>query len=80
MKTDGCLSLTCQDKLGELQALVMQLLGERNMLHSYNQETKLSPQKQQPQHQQPQKHQQAMSNGTLNSYNNGEYYLKGFFF
>ncbi|KAK6980403.1 golgin subfamily A member 2 [Biomphalaria glabrata] len=59
-----------QDKLGELQALVMQLLGERNMLHSYNQETKLSPQKQQPQHQQPQKHQQAMSNGTLNSYNN----------
>ncbi len=31
-----------QDKLGQLQALVMQLLGERQMLHSYhgNQETK----------------------------------------
>ncbi|XP_076454481.1 golgin subfamily A member 2-like [Babylonia areolata] len=27
-----------QDKLGELQALVMQLLGERHMLHSYHQE------------------------------------------
>lgn len=28
-----------QDKLGELQALVMQLLGERNMLHSYHEES-----------------------------------------
>ncbi|KAL8596529.1 hypothetical protein ACOMHN_041591 [Nucella lapillus] len=28
-----------QDKLGELQALVMQLLGERHMLHSYHEET-----------------------------------------
>ncbi|KAK6195949.1 hypothetical protein SNE40_001270 [Patella caerulea] len=28
-----------QGKLGQLQALVMQLLGERNMLHSYNEES-----------------------------------------
>ena len=27
-----------QDKLGELQALVMQLLGEKHMLHSYHEE------------------------------------------
>lgn len=31
-----------QDKLGELQALVMQLLGERNMLHSYHEESAAS--------------------------------------
>ncbi|KAH9500271.1 hypothetical protein Btru_073590 [Bulinus truncatus] len=54
-----------QDKLGELQALVMQLLGERNMLHSYNEETKLTPPKQQPQ-----KQMQPLSNGTVNSYDN----------
>ena len=29
-----------QDKLGELQALVMQLMGEKNMLHSYAQESR----------------------------------------
>ncbi|XP_070176381.1 golgin subfamily A member 2-like isoform X2 [Littorina saxatilis] len=32
-----------QDKLGELQALVMQLLGERNMLHSYHEESSGEP-------------------------------------
>ncbi|XP_041370110.1 golgin subfamily A member 2-like isoform X2 [Gigantopelta aegis] len=32
-----------QLKLGQLQSLVMQLLGERNMLNSYNEETQRSP-------------------------------------
>ena len=32
--------LCLQDKLGELQALVMQLMGEKNMLHSYAQESR----------------------------------------
>ncbi|XP_005113566.2 golgin subfamily A member 2 [Aplysia californica] len=66
-----------QDKLGELQVLVMQLLGERNMLHSYHEETTThSPQHHHPdmavaQQQRPQKQQhQALSNGTMNAYEN----------
>ncbi|BFZ20286.1 hypothetical protein BsWGS_23325 [Bradybaena similaris] len=64
-----------QDKLGELQALVMQLLGERNMLHSYNVESRQSPQPQRQQQQQYQQHQQQqqqqqISNGPDNSYEN----------
>ena len=44
MKTILCVSVSpsTQDKLGELQALVMQLLGERNMLHSYHEEASSS--------------------------------------
>ncbi|CAG5119625.1 unnamed protein product, partial [Candidula unifasciata] len=54
-----------QDKLGELQALVMQLLGERNMLHSYNVESRQSPPLQQQQQQQ-----QQINNGPVSSYEN----------
>ncbi|CAL1537154.1 unnamed protein product [Lymnaea stagnalis] len=60
-----------QDKLGELQALVMQLLGERNMLHSYNEESRLTPRlPHQHHHQQQKQPQQQMSNGTISSYDN----------
>jgi len=39
LKTETNVVNVCQDKLGELQTLVMQLMGEKNMLHSYQQES-----------------------------------------
>ena len=39
--SDECISISCvifQGKLSELQTLMMQLLGEKNMLHNYHEE------------------------------------------
>ncbi|GFO02133.1 golgin subfamily a member 2 [Plakobranchus ocellatus] len=60
-----------QDKLGELQALVMQLLGERNMLHSYNEESRLTPTPgQQQEHQHHHHNQHRLTNGVANAHDN----------
>ena len=62
-----------QDKLGELQALVMQLLGERNMLHSYTEESRLTPTPaQQQQHElEDRLNQHRLANGVAGQGDNG---------
>lgn len=64
--------LSFQAKLGELQSLVMQLLGEKHMLHSYNEETLRPPNSPDVNIQPHLSNTRQLTNGDLHNVHNGK--------